>query len=263
MNRVRWAPALLAGLVMLLPAPARADNTVCSAPIVVVPDGSVYNGTMTAPAQARWFTFRAKADRSYAVSVDNLTPTDINQAFSLSITGTCGGFSLPPGIVLRQNLSVVEPVIWNDPSFSESRMTLTTTADGPIVIEVFDLTAGSVGSFSLRVEDTTQINTFFSTFGGFETFYRFTNTTNMDLQVRLKMVSDAGAVVRDFGFTIPPNRSAPTLNTTGTSLVVPANLAGFAIITHDGPPNALAADAFLSGHGVVLPLKIVDARQKR
>jgi hypothetical protein len=74
---------------------ALADNTNCSGAVFVVPDGSLHQGVFTAPGQLRWFRFVAKADRSYAIAIENLSPTDLQPFVEFSEDnarlGTCAG----------------------------------------------------------------------------------------------------------------------------------------------------------------------------
>jgi hypothetical protein len=253
---------LAAALSLVASSAARADNTVCSGAITLTPDGAVQTGTMTGPTPLRWFLFVAKADRSYSITIENRSPIDVADRVDLaSVASDCAATPLPAGTQFNGIGNSEPSTIDEATGVGGGRYGMLTVADSAVFIELAASGLGAV--FAIRVEDTTQVNTFFSTFSGFNTFYRFTNTTNNALTVRLKVVSDAGVVVKDTTFVIPPNRSAPTRNTTVGDLNVPVNTAGFTLFMHNGPPNALAADGFLSGNGVVLPLKIVDARQKR
>jgi hypothetical protein len=260
-NVKAWAIPICVIAALLASTTARADNTACAGAIILVPDGSPKTGTLLAAAEKRWFRFVAKADRSYAVMLDNLSPADgPGPVLGLEIPSvSCGGTTL-----FIHGITDTEPA-GHDGTNGSGRYALKISADTNVFFSVFSIpSAAAAGAqFSIRVQDTTQINTFFSTFSGYNTFYRFTNTTNTTASVTLKLVSDGGAVVATSTFTVQPNSSAPTRNTSAGDLNVPPNTAGFAVITHDVTPNGVAADAFLSNGTSVLPLKIVDARQGR
>jgi hypothetical protein len=78
MMRSRITSRVVAGLVaaVVVATPAAADNTFCLGSIFMIPDGSLYLGSFTADNQERWFQFVAKGRRSYAIAVENLSPTD-------------------------------------------------------------------------------------------------------------------------------------------------------------------------------------------
>jgi hypothetical protein len=253
---------LIAVACLALPAIARADNTACAGAVYVIPDGAVHTGTFTALGQQRWFTFEAKADRSYVINVENMLPTDIQTLVAFGgLASDCAGTTLLGTGAIMTKRWQAEPVN-GTPTTGGDRWGMITAVDTTINIPVL---AGVVGgSFQFRVEETTQINTFFSTFSGFNTFYRLSNTTGATINIKIRMVNDAGTLVKVTVFGLVGNRSAQTLNTTATGvLAIPANTAGFATFTHDGPVGALALDGFLMQGTVVLPIKILDARQKR
>jgi hypothetical protein len=244
---------------LILPSIAYGDNTTCDAATLLVPDGSPHDGAFTG-TESRWFRFPARADRSYAIMVENMSAAD--WAFLVTtywIYSNCTDGALPTG-------SLISPIASSEPASYDGitgagRWALMTGGSFTAFFKITGVAAGH--QFCIRVEDTTQINTFFSTYSGFNTYYRLANTTNQTLTVRLKMVNDAGSVVKDTTFSISANRSAPTRNTTAGDLNIPANTGGFTLFMHNGPPGALALDGFLMQGTIVLPIKIVDARQRR
>jgi hypothetical protein len=254
---------LIAVVCFAFPASARADNTACAGAVYVIPDGAVHPGTFTAAGQQRWFTFEAKLNRSYVITVENMSPQDFMATVgSGSPTTDCAGTLLTSTGAVVQSTWQSEPV---NGLFSSGgmRWSVLTLADSTVNFTATGGVAG--GTFQVRVEDTTQINTFFSTFSGFNTFYRLANTSNQPtLTVWIKMISDANTTLKFIQISIPANRSYATMNTTATGLLsIPANTAGFTLFCHDGPTGALALDGFLMQGTVVLPIKILDARQKR
>jgi hypothetical protein len=243
--------AAVCAAVLVVPSAARADNTTCANATWIVPDGSVIELTFPSNDQ-RWYRFAARADRSYAIMTENPNPDGTITGGMIAAEAPCG--TAHPVF----STSFMEPTAYS--GTAPSRRSLVPTATQDIFIGVI----GSTGNqFRIRVEDTTQVNTFFSTFSGFETFYRFANTTNSSVTYTLKMIDDLGNVVATTSATIAGNRSGATRNTSPGDLNVADNTAGFAIITHNGTPGAIAADGFLSNGTAVLPLKIVNSRQSR
>jgi hypothetical protein len=130
---------------------------------------------------------------------------------------------------------------------------------------VIENTSVTDRQYTYSVSETTLYNPLWSTFGGFETFYRIQNTTNEDINVTLTLVNDGGTAVANTTLAVPAGATAPTRNTGPSGLNVPDNQAGQAILTHDGPPGAIQADGFLGNFSVfppvVLPIKITTARE--
>ena len=65
-------------------AVARADNSVCENATLLVPDGSAQTGELPVPGGPKWFRFVAKADRSYAIMLENLTSPDQQPALEVA-----------------------------------------------------------------------------------------------------------------------------------------------------------------------------------
>jgi hypothetical protein len=77
--------AMLAVFSVLLVASteSRADNTTCGSAILAVPDGSLHQGDLSNTAPNRWFRFVGKTGRSYAVMLENLSPSDQQASIGL------------------------------------------------------------------------------------------------------------------------------------------------------------------------------------
>jgi hypothetical protein len=257
--------------VALSPTPAvPADNTSCAGSIFVVPDGSRHEGSFTAAGQLRWFRFATRPDRSYAITVENLSPTDVQPfvEFSEDNTrlGTCTGSEAPTLFMdtADQATRAVAGVI------GSARATFVSSKATDFFFAVSTGKAGQ--NFRLRIDDTTLFSPIFTTVSGHETYYRFANTTSAGLVVTLKLITDAGASVATHTFKLPANGTSPVI-TTGpaaapiVSLGVANNLTGQAVITHNGPMGALAADGYWGtikgGAGIAVPLVIAPARPPR
>jgi hypothetical protein len=266
----RLTTLVVASAVLGVAAPAAAlDNTSCNGAIFVVSDGSLHTGTFTAAGQLRWFRFATKADRSYAITIENLSPTDVQPfvEFSEDNTrlGTCAG---PEAATLFTDTA--------DPAtraaggvIGSARATFVSNSATDFFFAVSTGKAGQ--SFRVRVDDTTLFSPFFTTRSGYETHYRFANTTSMALVGTLKLVDDGGAVVATHTFKLPANSTSPVIYTGPAAaplvgLNVPNNRTGQAIVTHNGPPGALAADGYWgSPKGVItaVPIAIGPARPPR
>ena len=66
------------GILVLSVSAARgsADNTTCAGATLLGPDGSLQEGDLGGASTSRWYRFVAKAGRSYALMLENLSPAD-------------------------------------------------------------------------------------------------------------------------------------------------------------------------------------------
>jgi hypothetical protein len=128
---------------------------------------------------------------------------------------------------------------------------------------VGDPSCGATSEYSIQLFDTTLLSPFFTTAGGFESFYRMVNTTNAQIEGELTFFSSAGAVIATAPVVIPAGGNSPTIFTGATGLNIPDNQAGPVRFTHDGPPGGVLIDAFAGSFTAtttaVLPLKFERA----
>lgn len=262
--------AVVGLFVFLGAAMAQADNTSCNGATFVVPDGSTHEGDLSG-AGPRWYRFVAKAGRSYAIMLENLTPGD--QQAEIGVVGifdACGGALVPANDAADGQ----EPVGTRGTTLGEigdaagaTRQALRATANGELFFEVLDLNTNNPARFRVRVEETTLFNPLWSTEDGLVTHYRLYNTTNQPCTVTLDLRTDNNGVPAGGPSTVTFNlaaNSSVNRRTGPADLNVHAGQVGHATIAHTCTPGAILADAFLShGGGRVLPLKVTTARQQR
>src|SRR5574341_2415293 len=248
-------------LLLVCALGAQAQSVDCNSPTSVAPDGRTLSGSIPA-VTTFWFSVAARGTSSYAAeanyptaadsafpALDAFAPTDVQP-------GCSGSSTLSP-----RNIMQFDPVIPNG-----NRVSVTAATAMTILVSVTNSTM-QARDFTVRVAETTLFNPLWSTFGGFETFYRLQNTTRDSLNVTLRLINDAGTTVATHNQMLAANSTAPTIFTgpgPAPGLGVPDNQAGQAILTHDGPPGALQVDGFLglfTATPVVLPIKIVPARE--
>jgi hypothetical protein len=202
---------LFLAITLAAPSTVWADNTVCSGAVFLIPDGSLHTGTFTAAGQLRWFRFAVKADRSYAITVENPSPTDVQPYIEISEDmsrlGTCAGAE--PDFMYMDSADPASGATMGVIGAARATYKSTTNTDF-----FFSLVNGVNGqSYRVRVQDTTLFGAFFTTRNGFETYLRMSNTTNLPISVTLKLTNDAGAVVANQTLTIAANATAPTIST--------------------------------------------------
>jgi len=261
--------AVVGLFVFLAAAMAQADNTSCNGATFVVPDGSTHEGDLSG-ANQRWYRFVAKAGRSYAIMLENLTAGDEQAEIgALGVFDACGGALVPT----NDTADFQEPVgtrgANGEPGLAAgaTRQALVASANGELFFNVGDLDTSNAARFRVRVEETTLFNPLWSTDDGFSTHYRLYNTTNRACSVTLDLRTDNnGAPVggpSTVTFTLAANSSV-SRRTGPADLNVKAGQVGHATIAHTCTPGAILADAFLSHPGGrMLPLKVTTARQQR
>lgn len=123
---------------------------------------------------------------------------------------------------------------------------------------------GADSEYTIEAFDTTLVSPFFSTFSGFETFYRILNTSSVAISGTLTLFDASGNVLVTTNVDIPAGGSSPTIFTGPTAqggLNVADDKAGPARFTHNGPPGGILIDGFLGNFSVnppvVLPIKFV------
>ncbi len=259
--RTKIIGVLVCLVVLICAAGAVAQSVDCNSPTSVAPDGRTLSGSIPA-VTTFWFSVAARGTSSYAAEANYPTAADsafpaLNAFAPTDVQPGCSGTStLSP-----RNIMQFDPVIPNG-----NRVSITAASAMTILVSVTNSTM-QARDFTVRVAETTLFNPLWSTFGGFETFYRLQNTTRDTLNVTLRLINDAGTTVATHNQPLAANATAPTIFTgpgPAPGLGVPDNQAGQAILTHDGPPGALQVDGFLglfTATPVVLPIKIVPARE--
>ncbi|MGH9777830.1 MAG: hypothetical protein ACRD5I_05410 [Candidatus Acidiferrales bacterium] len=232
----------------------------CNEFTFTIPDGRIQTDFI-AGAGDEGFFFNGTAGHSYSIEISMDTSS---LAGPSAVHFGAAGVSCPSADAAGfRNTTFIDPI---SNSCCSERQSFTATAGGTpfYVTRVINGTDGV--TYRYTVSDTTLFNPLWSTSGGFETFYRFQNTTNAVCNVTLTMRNDAGALVggTPVTFPIPANSTVPTRNTGAGDLNVANGLAGSATIAHDCPPGGVQVDGFTGIFGAttaVLPIKIVPARE--
>jgi len=278
MRIVSKSIAPLAGVLLSLAANAGADNSTCANALLLVPDGSSQVGQLGAapgPDTRKFYRFVAKAGRSYAVMLENLTSPDQQSAIGApSVTDGCGG----PVVPVRDAADFIEPQSSDAASLTScgspngcpfaERMTLIATADADAVFPVIQFNTPNGADFRVRVEETTLFNPFWTTAGGLRTSYRILNTTHSTCSVTLDLRTDANGTpaggTSSATFNLAGNRSV-TRTTSAADLNIGGGQTGHATVLHDCTPGAIQVDAFISNAlgTILLPVTVAPARQQR
>jgi hypothetical protein len=220
---------VLGGLA--LPLPAYADNTVCANAIFIVPSGSAHSGVLAVDGEVRWYTFQAKANRAYSITLENLTSRDIGAIGLGALQTDCAGTTASAWSTWDS-----EPV--NGTAISGGdRRTVVATADTTIIIPVGPQAASL--SFQIRVEETTLFSNWFFVGGDYSAFTLIRNTTASPVAFTILWRNSAGTIVASQLGLLAPNGSLYK-NGRDFSGVLAAG-SGTVEIIHNGTPDAIVA----------------------
>jgi hypothetical protein len=225
----------------------QAESPDCSAPVIVVPDGRITQSTFLQGA-TYWFGIYAQAGRSYSVefvpSTDNYLSTAKVQIATLSVFGpsdnlyACHGTS---SVAVTQN-SGYAPVILKGSNGAGRRVSFIAASTGLHVIAAPN--AGGTGTYTFRAVETSMFNLRWSTCGGYTDQWGFLNTTDMPVTGTFTLFDGNNNAIASAQVTIPPQAEVIRTSNPG-DLNVPAKQQGFAVFSHNGPPDAVVADAYM------------------
>ena len=108
----------------------------------------------------------------------------------------------------------------------------------------------------------------FTTMDSYETFYRLANTTSGFVNATLRLVNETGATVATHSLTIAADSVASVIYTgvaapAMVGLAVADNTTGQAILTHSGPPGAIAVTgSWGDGKTMFVPIAFMARRQR-
>jgi hypothetical protein len=259
--------------VLLLSATAAfAEAKDCLNPGLVVPDGRVVNspqfaGSFNGFNPTYWYAFYGQAMHSYsiefvptidnentssAINFVNLTIWGPNDISALQTNGCFGSTSF--SWTSTQGFS---PVISRSKYGTGQRASFIANAAGLNILSITNTAAA--GPYSYRITDTTLFNARWSTYGGYDTQWAFNNLSDMTITGTLFVYETAGRLLWSGNFVL-----APAAQRYYISVNLPRNDAGYAVFSHNGPPQAILADAYMiSGNGAVVVYTKFESRNQQ
>jgi hypothetical protein len=234
---------------------ARAESTDCTMPVLVIPDGRITQSTFSQNT-TYWYGIYAQGGHSYSVEfvppADNYLNLSKVQISPLSVFGPsdslagCRGSST---LAVTQN-SGYAPVILRNGNGAGRRVSFTAASAGLYLMAVTNI-AGT-GSYSFRAVDTTLFNMRWSTRGGYGDQWGFLNISDMPVTGLLTIYDWSNTPIVSSQFTVPALGEV-TRNASPSDLNLPDRSNGFAMFSHNGPPGAIIADAYMiSSTGLVV-----------
>lgn len=250
---------LAIALVPFCVASVRAESTDCTTPVLIVSDGRVTPSIFSQNA-TYWYGIYAQAGHSYSVefepAVDNYVAsgrvyfTTVNVYGPNDALAACRGNS---SVAVTQN-SGYAPVIQKAGNGVGRRVSFTAQGAGLHLISVTNL-AGT-GSYTFRALDTTLFNFRWSTWNGYNNQWGFFNFSDMPILGIFTVYDSNNRAVVAVQISIAVGGRA-FRRSDSSSLNLPGNISGYAVFSHNGPPGAVIADAYL-----ITPTGIVETYTK-
>jgi hypothetical protein len=241
-------------MMVLLLAPLMANAAIpCNHAGSIVPDGRMSPLTTIDTTADQWMASRVVAGHSYSLEVSapfgGAPNTTISAAFN---TGPCS-FSNASDFVDTTNTSPT--VLGVNGNFARASYTAPTDR---YVYATVHVTGGSSTNYTFSVTDTTLFNPRWSTNQGYITVYGFQNTTNQTIHGTLTVnvtFGGSGSLTYDLngGAGVAPGAQFLVALGPGLTIDVPAGEGGSAMLAHDGPPGALAVDAYFINSVSLVP----------
>ena len=266
-----WCGLLCA---VLMPAAVHAQGNVCANAIPVVADGrgTGLNSYFINASTTQWFSVEGFANSSYSLEIFDPFDPGMSVPVPIIYVGATFNFTTCAGTLLSPaptNNGDNQPRVYtsNTAPFAGQRVSFTAPTNDDYIIQITN--SGATGfNYTLTASETTLFNPLWSTFGGYQTFYKIYNTTtNQACTVILTLKTDANGTpaggTNSATIIIPPQNTSATRSTGPSDLNLNPTQAGHAFFTHNCPPGAIQVDGFLgnfSGTNVVLPIKILPAR---
>jgi hypothetical protein len=208
--------------------------TTCPNDPVLPSDGTVTSEDLVFPASSAFYALNTKGGHSYSVEVwDPFDPTAA-MAPTIKVTSDCSN-----------SISGVSDVTSVDPDLSggfSDRVSGIQGSNQTVYISVANPDQNNSYTYYIRVTDTTQYNSRWSTYSGYDTQWGFTNTTSSEIDGTLTVLNIDGTTLATIPLKLPANLFT---NTTALGNSVPVNHSGDAVFTYTGPAGAIIPDAVL------------------
>lgn len=255
----------LLGLLLFSSSVAFAQTS-CPNP-TVLKVGEPTNFDFVAPSSSNFYQFDVNPNRSYSVTVHqnyDAVNTDLQAGGGGSVTiytDVACASALTTGL---NDTTSSEPALPNN-AFRSSFVTGATVANSHYRIKVSNGNV-SVGRYiEVTVAETTKFSPLYTTFSGFNTFYRVYNTTSQPITGTMTAFNGNTPIGVAVTLTVPAYSTSPTIFTGAgaNQLNVPANNAGSVIWVDNGPPAGTLLDGFAwNGSTTTFPIKFVGVRDK-
>ena len=238
---------LLAAIALCAAPGALAESTNCATPVLIIADGRITESTFPQNTTF-WYGIYAQAGHSYSVefepAADNYVNTTRVQFATLGVFGPsdslagCHGIS---SVTVTQN-SGYAPVILKNGNGAGRRVSFTAQSAGLHLI--YATNVANAGSYTFRAVDTTLFNFRWSTWNGYDNQWGFMNFSEMPITGTLTAYDSNNRAIVAVQFGIPSGGRV-FRRSSSSDLNLPRDNSGYVVFSHNGPPGALTADAYL------------------
>ena len=226
-----------------------AESTDCTIPVLIIADGRITQSSFPQNT-TYWYGIYAQARHSYSVEfeppADNYPNTTRALLSPISVYGpndnlqACRGTS---SVAVTQN-SGYAPVILKNGNGAGRRLSFTAQTAGLHLISVFN--GGGTGGYSFRSVDTTLFNPRWSTWSGYSSQWGFLNRSDMPVTGTLSVYDSSNVMLVSVQIIVPAGGEVMR-GSYPTDLNLSPNHNGYALFSHNGPPGAIVADAYMVG----------------
>ena len=241
--------------------PIFAESTYCTTPVLIVSDGRVTQSTFPQNTTYWYGIYVAQTQVGHSYSVEFVPQADnylnsIHVQFdTLAVYGPSDSLQACRGnssVSTTQN-SGYSPVLRNG-NGTGRRVSFTALSAGLYLISGTNLAAS--GAYSFRAVDTTLFNPRWSTWSGYDDQWGFMNLSDMPITGTLTVYGPNNGAIVAVQVTVPAGGEV-FRSSNSSDLNLPRNSSGYAIFSHNGPPNSILADAYMlnSSATVVVPSK--------
>lgn len=244
----------------------QAESTDCTTPVLIITDGRVTQSTFP-QSTTYWYGIYAQAGHSYSVEfeppADNYVSVSQVQFSALGVYSpsdplqACRGTS---SVNVTQN-SGYAPVILKTPNGAGRRISFTAQTAGLHLISATNIRG--TGSYTFRAVDTTMFNVRWSTWGGYGCQWGFLNVSDFAVTGILTVYDVNSRLLVSTWFVVPAAGEV-IKKSYSNDLNLPANVSGFATFSHNGPPGAIIADAYMiNSTGMVVTYTKFEGIERR
>jgi len=244
-RRLLFAVVLFA-LILVSCSLILAESTDCANPVLIIPDGRIAQSSITQNATL-WYGIYATTGHSYSVEFES--PADNYSGVSHVTFSQPAVFGPNDPLAGCRGTSSVQatptssytPTIQKSGTGAGRRVSFTAVTAGLYLVAV--TTSGLAGNYTFRAVDTTLVNVDWSTGGGFDNEWMFHNVSDMPITGVLTVYDFGNNVVSTAGTYIPPG-SGVMRYSYSFDLNLPRNRTGYAVFSHNGPPNSIMAISY-------------------
>jgi len=212
------------------------------------PDGRIFGPySLSSASNDISLSWTVEAGRSY--SVEAMTQQGPSGAGALSPaininTGFCPTTDAGAGFTIRDTAGITPK---NCTGCGYVRRSVVSTVNADFLEMRVHNNSASASNVVVSVTETTMFSPAWSTFGSFDTFYSFLNTTNAVCNVTLTLTDTGGTVRSTFSGAVAVGT---TLSTNTSALGTARSLAGTARLTHDCPPGTVVGEAAIANFSI-------------